>query len=504
MKKHIVVVGAGPGGLSCAMILARRGFAVTVVESKDTVGGRNAPLHLGQYTFDRGPTFLMMDFILREIFQEAGRNIDDYCTLTRLETLYDLRFDDGNLESTLDQTALQAAIDRLFPGNAGAVKSFMQKEARRYEKLFPCLQKDYSSITSLFSPTLLKALPHLSIGKSMIDLLGTYFRQEKAKLAFTFQSKYLGMSAWDCPALFTMIPYVEHQYGICHVTGGLHRISAAMAQVLAEHGGHIRLSAPVASLVIENRAVKGVRLSSGETIDADEVVVNADFAHAMTTLVPPGVLKKYRAENLARKDYSCSAFMLYLGVNKRYQTAHHTIVFAKNYRTNVEDIFHRKITSPEISLYVQNPVVTDPAAAPDGKSGIYVLVPAPNLTGPTDWNQNRQHYRDLAIETIMRRTAMTDLKDHIEIEKIVTPADWRDEHHVYQGAVFNLAHHISQLLYFRPHNKFEELEHCYLVGGGTHPGSGLPTIYESARISANLICRAHGVAFTPPSPLSAK
>ncbi len=503
-SKRIAVVGAGPGGLTSAMILARRGFDVTVFEANDRVGGRNAAIQRDGYTFDTGPTFLMMNFILREMFEESGRDIDQYLKFKKLEPLYCLKFDDREVLISSDHRKMQAEISKHFPGNEAGLDRFLKEESKRFEYLFPCIQKHYSTAGTLFSWTLLKALPYLSPARSIFQTLGRYFKQDKLKLCFTFQSKYLGMSPWKCPALFTMLPYVEHEYGIYHVMGGLNKISEAMAKVFREEGGHLKTSTPVKSLLVEGKAVKGVLLESGEKFHADETIVNADFAHAMTHLVEPGVLKKYSKESLAKKDYSCSTFMLYLGVNKRYDMKHHTIVFAKDYRKNVSDIFDGKVLSEDMSFYIQNASVTDPSLAPEGKSAVYVLVPVPNRLAEVDWAKHKSAFRDLVLDQIEQRTPMKDLRRHIETELVFTPQDWEAKGRIYLGATFNLAHSFSQLLYLRPRNRFEELDNCFLVGGGTHPGSGLPTIYESARISANLICDKHGVPYTVPSKMSAK
>ncbi|MCG3203588.1 MAG: All-trans-zeta-carotene desaturase [Elusimicrobia bacterium] len=498
-KKNIIIIGAGPGGLTSAMILAHRGFNVTVFEAKDVVGGRNAPLKAGPYTFDIGPTFLMMRFILEEMFKEAGRDASKYLTFKKLDPLYSLRFDDREMLMSSNHSRMREEIKRLFPGNELGFDAFLSHEGDRYKKLYPCIQRDYSKLTSLFSLDLMKAFPSLSFGRSLFQNLGRYFTDDKLKLAFTFQAKYLGMSPWECPAFFTMLPFIEHEYGIEHVMGGLNRISQAMARVVEEVGGTIRLSTPVASLLLEGRTVKGVKLESGETVEADEVILNADFAHAMSKLVPSGTLEKYSVKKLKKKKYSCSTFMLYLGVNKKIPLNHHTIFFAKDYRTNVRRIFSEKTLSDDMSFYIQNASVTDPSLAPEGKSTLYVLVPVPNRMGSVDWTREKEPFKNRVLDLIVERAGIKDLRSHIEVERVITPLDWEEKQRIYAGATFNLAHTFSQLLYLRPRNKFEELDHCYLVGGGTHPGSGLPTIYESARISSNLICEKYGVP-TPAIP----
>ncbi|MBT5927696.1 MAG: phytoene desaturase [Verrucomicrobia bacterium] len=493
-QKHILVIGAGPGGLTAAMILAHRGFKVTVLEKESKVGGRNASIERNGYKFDTGPTFLMMKFLLDEVFEEAGKELDDYVECTKLEPMYRLQFKDKMFEPTTDREAMLQQLDACFPGNREGYDKFLKVEKERYESMYPCLQKDYNSIGRYFSLDLLKALPKLSLGRSIFEVLGDYFKDDKLKLAFTFQSKYLGMSAWECPGAFALLPYIEHAFGVWHTKGGLSEISEAMAKVCLELGVDIRLGTPAKQLLLSGRKVCGAELPDGEKVWADETVLNADFGYAMKNLVPPGVLKKYSPEKVDKREYSCSTFMLYLGLDKVYDLPHHTIFFAEDYKSNIEDIFKIKTLSKDLSFYVRNASITDPSLAPKGHSALYVLVPVPNLTAQIDWEQKKDAFRDEVIMALETSGGMPDLKNHIREEIVYTPRTWENMN-IQFGATFNLAHSLNQMMYLRPRNKFEELDHCYLVGGGTHPGSGLPMIYESGRIAANLISRHYGVDF---------
>jgi phytoene desaturase len=492
-KKHIAIVGAGPGGLTAGMILAKRGYKVSIFEKEAMVGGRNAPITMNGYSFDTGPTFLMMTFVLREMFAEAGRNLDDYCKLVPLDPMYTLSFSDFSISPTTDRNRMKSQIAELFPGNENGLDRFHRKEKVRYDKMYPCLKKDYSTLKEMVSPPLLRALPHLSLNKSLMGVLGNYFSKEELRICFTFQAKYIGMSPWECPAAFAIMPYIEHSMGIDHVIGGLSRISEAMAAVVTEHGGEIHLKTPIKKICLSGRNATGVELLSGEKIKTDAVVINADFGYAMQTLFDEGTIKKWSPEKLRDKKYSCSTFMLYLGVDKVYDEPHHQIIFAKDYKENVLDIVSRSKVSEDMSVYVRNASVTDATLAPIGHSALYVLVPTANMRQPHNWEDAAtKAYRDKVVKRIMERTSMKDLDRHITCEKIITPAQWQNDRGLFLGATFNLGHTISQMLYFRPRNKFEEIGHCYLVGGGTHPGSGLPTIYESARISSGLIQKYEG------------
>ena len=496
IDKHVIVIGAGPGGLTAAMILAKRGFRVSVFEAQNRVGGRNGAFHLGSYTFDIGPTFLMLKPILDEVFEEAGADCDALMDMRKLEPMYRLQFEDKFIEPTNGVEKMKTEIARVFPGHEEAYAPFFEREKKRFDALYPCLQKSYHTWRAFLSLNLIKAVPHLALGKSLYDIMVKNFREEKLALSFTFQAKYLGMSPWECPGLFAIIPYIEHAFGIYHPIGGLSRISDTMANTARKNGAEIHLGSPVKQILVRAGVACGVELESGEKIEADEVIINADFAYAASTLFAAGVLKKYSPAKLEKKKFSCSTFMLYLGLDKQYDLPHHTIFFAKDYRKNVDDIFHLREPDSDLSVYVRNASITDPTLAPEGHSAVYVLVPMPNLRADIDWEQKKAAFRETVLDIMEQRGGMENLRDHIVEEKVMTPEGWRDELNVYAGATFNLAHSWDQMIHLRPRNKFEEVDNCYLAGGGTHPGSGLPTIYESGRIAANLISRKYGVEFT--------
>ncbi len=492
--KKIIIVGAGPGGLCAGMLLSQRGFDVAIYDKHPEVGGRNRAIRLDGFTFDTGPTFLLMKGVLDEMFQLCGRRSQDYLEFIPLAPMYRLQFEDKHVDMYSEADNMRPELQRAFTEGAAGYDQFMLKERKRFNMLYPCLKRDYSDWSALLSLDLIKAAPWLAFPKSVFGSLAQYFTDEKLRLSFCFQSKYLGMSPWECPGLFTILPYLEHEYGIFHVKGGLNRIAQAMRDVIIENGGNIHLATPVSGLIIENGAVQGVELENGEKRHADAVVINADFAHAMSNLVAPGQLRKYSPERLSKLNYSCSTFMLYLALDKIYDLPHHTIVFASNYRGNIGDIFTKRTLSRDFSFYVQNAAASDDSLAPAGCSALYVLAPMPNNDSGLDWEAQRQGVREQVLDALGQRLGLNDVRPHILREKIITPADWENQEYVYKGATFSLAHQYSQLLHRRPHNRFEELDNCYLVGGGTHPGSGLPTIYESARISSNLIARRHGGA----------
>jgi phytoene desaturase len=224
-------------------------------------------------------------------------------------------------------------------------------------------------------------------------------------------------------------------------------------------------------------------------------VVNADFANAMQALVPDRLRRRWTDSKLAKKKFSCSTFMLYLGIEGvEEELAHHTIYLSAEYKRNIAEIEAGATPPNAPSFYVQNACVTDPALAPPGHSTLYVLVPVGNRTGMgIDWPKEQAKFRAMTIERL-EKLGIRNLEKRIVFEKLLTPQGWENEHAIHRGATFNLSHSLDQMLSFRPRNRFEDLERVYLVGGGTHPGSGLPVIFEGARITSRLLAEDLGLS----------
>lgn len=488
------IIGAGPGGLAAAMLLAARGARVRVFERHPHVGGRTSSLVKDGFRFDLGPTFFLYPRVLSEIFASVGRDLDTEVPMRRLDPQYRLMFGaGGSLDATPDIPEMERQITALSPADATAFRRFMDDNRIKLERFRPILENPFSSFRDLFRPEMFRALPWLRPWRSVGSELQTYFRDPRLVIAFTFQAKYLGMSPFRCPSLFSILSFLEYEYGVFHPLGGCASVSQKMASIAAELGVEFRLDEPVEELKFSGRRVTAVRTAAGE-FSADATVINADFAAAMHKLVPDSLRRRWTNRRIETKRFSCSTFMMYLGVDGLYdQMPHHTIYIAKDYEQNLKDIESLHRLSDDPSLYVQNACVTDPDLAPRGRSTLYVLAPVSNQHGNIDWKTAAPAFRERVLDR-MSAMGLADLRSRIVSETIVTPNDWEHQHHIFRGATFNLAHNLGQMLQFRPNNRFEDLDRVYLVGGGTHPGSGLPVIYESARISAKLIAADIGLA----------
>ena len=492
--RQVIIIGAGPGGLAAALLLAHAGIRVHVIERLPRVGGRCSAIEADGFRFDLGPTFFLYPQVLERIFKQIGRDLHSEVPMVRLDPQYRIAFGGGGqLDCTPNIEQMKAEIAKLSPRDAKNLERFLNENRRKLTGFAPILERPFNSWRGLLSWDLVKMLPMLRPWSSVDSELKRFFGDERIRLAFSFQSKYLGMSPFNCPSLFSILSFLEYEYGVWHPIGGCSAVSEAMARIAGEMGVTFSLGDEVQEVLFDGRRATGVRTADGE-LRADAIVMNADFAHAMTKLVPDRLRARWTNRKIESKKFSCSTFMMYLGIDGLCEDLpHHTIATAADYSENLKDIEERHAISDEPSIYVQNAGVTDPTLAPKGNSTLYVLAPVSHMHPNIDWRKESPRFRDIVLKQVAK-LGVKDLERRIRFEKIVTPTDWEHRYAVYRGATFNLAHTLRQMLHLRPRNRFEDVDGMYLVGGGTHPGSGLPVIYESARITSRLVMEDLGIA----------
>ena len=493
-QPSVAIIGAGPGGLASALLLAKSGVKVTVFERSQRVGGRNKVFEKDGFKYDLGPTFFHYPEVIEDIFQAIGLDAHEELKLKKLDINYRLIFGQGGMLDCTSNT--EQMVERIAElsgrKNAEGFRKYLEDNKMKLDKSKQCLQEPWFGVTDLLSKRAMRVAGVLRPQRSVAKDLMKIFDDDRLMLAMSFQTKYLGMSPFNCPSLFTMLAFLEYEYGIFHPMGGLGSVSERMGEIAKDLGVEFRMGEAVTEVIMDKKTIKGVVTENGEFY-ADKVVMNADFAQGMTSLFPDKVRKKWSNKKIDNKKYSCSTFMLYLGVDRTYDDLpHHQIYASKDYVSNLEDIEkHHRLTWDDPSVYVQNACVTDPQMAPEGCSTVYALVPVSHIHENINWDDEKDPFRNRILEQIETKLGFENLRQHIVSELIITPEDWGE--HCYRGAVFNLAHGLDQMLWRRPKNEFDEINNLYLVGGGTHPGSGLPVIYESARISSKLLLDSLGI-----------
>lgn len=500
MKEHYrdthptaLVIGAGLGGIVTAARLARAGFDVRVLEKQGAPGGRCSQLVRDGHRFDTGATLFLMPEVFAETYAALGERMEDHLELRRIDPTYRIRFaDDTGLALTSDLGALQAQVEAIEPGSFGALLRYLVEGHQAYHL---CLERfvgrNFSHFLDYFS---LPNLPLLFKLKALVkhyDNIGHYFADPHLKAAFTFQNMYLGLSPFDAPATYSLVQYTELADGVWLPVGGIYRVIESLAAIAEAHGVRFLYNAPVKRIEVDGDRATGVVLADGSFLGADVIVANADLPYVYSQLLPDEV----EAHRLERLQYTCSAIMFYWGVDTVYpQLGTHNVFLAGDYRSSFDRIFKEHLLPDEPSFYVHAPARTDPSAAPTGEDTLMVLVPAGHLVEgfAQDWDALQARARAEVIRRLAASVGIVDLEQHLKFEESYTPRDWLCLYNLAKGAAFGLSHNFLQVGYLRPHNRHRRYGNLYFVGSSTHPGTGLPMVLLSARLTTERILKESG------------
>ncbi len=495
------IIGAGPGGMATAMRLAAQGYDVTIYEAEDRVGGRMRGFAMGDYAFDTGPTILQVPQIYEDLFATCGLSFRDYVTLKRVDPNTSIKlWDDTVLNLTSDIADFKAQLARLRPDLPAAFERWYIEHIRKNEVGYgPYLGTPVRPVLGYLNPREIAAALPFRPWESLYQHFWRYFQDERVAYALGYQAKYLGMHPRHCSSVFSLVTYLEFADGVWHPEGGFRALAQGLGRAAQDLGVSIRLNTPIREVLVEDGAATGVTLTDGTIERADLVIVNADFAHAMQNILPPEARGRYTDARLSRMQFSCSTFMLYLGIDRRYEDLPHHQLYLSNHIRESDGPYAEDSVLDETdpSFYVCNPTIIDPVNAPEGHSTLFVLVPVPNTGHPIDWASKRQSFRDLIVSR-MPKLGFHDVERHIVAERSYTAETWRDDFRTYRGAVFNLGHGWSQLGPLRPHIRSGTTNRLYFVGGAVHPGSGLMTILEAARSTVHFVNEDVGV----PAPVA--
>jgi len=497
-QPHAVVIGSGFGGLAAAVRLGAKGYRVTVLEQLDAPGGRAYVYRQDGFTFDAGPTIVTAPFLFEELWKLCGRKMSDDVTLVPVSPFYRIRFQDGShFDYCGDADAMRREIARFSPGDVDGYDAYMKASEAIFKVGFERLgDVPFSRWTDMarIAPEMIK----LSSYRSVFSLVSKYFRDERLRVVFSFHPLLIGGNPFTASSIYCLIAFLERRWGVHFALGGTGRLVDGLVGLIEEQGGKLRCNAEVREIVVRNGAACGVRLASGETIDADVVVSNADSAWTYRHLLPSSARSRWTDRRIERARYSMSLFVWYFGTRRKYdEVPHHTILLGPRYKQLLIDIFERKILADDFSLYLHRPTATDNSLAPDGCDAFYVLSPVPHLQSGTDWGVMAEKYRR-AIVRELGNTMLPGLENHIVSSHMLTPQDFQDRLSSFRGAAFGLEPILTQSAWFRPHNKSEEVANLYLVGAGTHPGAGLPGVLSSARVLDSLIPDAQSLTRLDP------
>lgn len=490
---HAIVIGSGFGGLAAAIRLGARGYRVTVLEKLDAPGGRAYVYRQDGFTFDAGPTIITAPFLLEELWALCGRDMAEDIDLRLMAPFYRIRFEDGqNFDYYGDRERTRAAIAEFAPEDVAGYERYMAASEAIFRVGFERLgHQSFSSIGSM-----LKILPdmlRLRSYRTVYGLVSRYVKNPRLRIILSFHPLLIGGNPFAATSIYSLISFLEQHWGVHSVMGGTGKLVEGLVDLIEGQGSTLRCNSEVSEILVTDGRAHGVRLASGDTLQADIVVSNADAAWTYRHLLPETARKRWSNRRIERARYSNGLFVWYFGTDRRYpDVPHHTILMGPRYRGLLDDIFKQQKLAQDFSLYLHRPTATDPSMAPEGCDSFYVLAPVPHLAAAIDWEEQAEPYRR-AIEQYLEATVLPGLEDAVVSSRVSTPQDFETRLLSFRGAGFSFEPTLLQSAWFRPHNRSEDVEGLYIVGAGTHPGAGVPGVLSSARVLDSVVPHASTV-----------
>ena len=479
------------GSLAGAIRLGAMGFEVEVFEKNDQLGGRIGRLKENGFTFDTGPSLLLMTDTYRELFSFAGRDLDDYVRLIPLDGQYRVNFGDGDsltIHRTLPE--LVKELERIEPGVTPRLYRFLEDACHKYRiGRSEFVERDFEGTRDFFGLRNLRLLLRTRALNNYYRSISKFFRTEKLRQAFSLQTMYLGLSPFEAPAVYSLLPYTElAEDGLWFPEGGMYALIEAMERLATELGVRFHLNSPVEQVVVTKGRARGVRVNGGE-IEADTVLVGADLPYAYRELLEGSADGDFKMRKREKLQYTASAFMLYLGLDRRLDhMLHHNFYLSGRYRENFEAIFRDHRLPDDPSFYAVVPSRTEPNMAPVEMESLFVLVPVPHLRSTkVDWERDGVVFKEKIVDLLEKRCGIE--RGSVVFEKVRTPLHWRADYNLEEGAAFGIGHGILQVGYFRPPMGSKSIEGLYFVGASTRPGTGVPLVTIGARLVADRIGR---------------
>jgi len=480
---RIVVIGAGLGGLSAAISLASEGFNVQLLEKNDKVGGKLNILEKDGFTFDLGPSILTMPHIFSDLFSRAGKNMVDYVEIQKVEPHWRNFFEDGTtIDLTADVNAQRNELDKLGPNTADEFMRFMaysKKLCQETESGYFAKGLDgFWDLLRYYGP--LRSLLSFDVFRSMDQGVRRFISDPKLVDILNYFIKYVGSSPYDAPALMNLLPYIQYEYGLWYVKGGLYNIALALEQLAIELGVQISLNTEVEEIQSKDGRAYAIRLQNGDVLPADIVISNMEVIPAMEKLLHSS---SNQLKKMQHFQPSCSGLVLHLGVNRIYpQLAHHNFFYSAQAREHFDAVFHSGRLSDDPTIYLVAPVKSDAGLAPEGCEIIKILPHIPHIN--PDLPLNAEDYLALRERVLIKleRMGLTDLRKHIVTEEYWTPHDIQARYYSNQGSIYGVVADRYKNLGFKAPQRSNQLKNLYFVGGSVNPGGGMPMVILSGQL----------------------
>lgn len=518
--KHVVIVGGGLAGLSCAAECVSQGLRVTIIDRNGHLGGKMNVLEDKGYSFDMGPTILTLPQVLRGILRRAGRRVEDYIDLINLEPQWRCFYDDGTvINLRKDPRDTSRDLDRQFPGTGAGhgFEGFLEFSRRMMglsEKVF--FYQDLGGIMDMMlsppkEPGVLKDAMAMRPHATVASTIHSYIKEPHVRQMCEHFLQYVGSNPFMAPAILSLIAAAQADHGCWYsmpgknaapgARGGTRCVAQAIERVIEEDGATIIRGMGVSRILVRDGVAYGVRLEDGREVRGDAVVSNCDVQRTYRELLAtPEALDAQRSIG-EKYTPACSGVVLYLGLDRQYeQFAHHNFLFSKDSHAEFDDIYVKGVPARDPTLYLAVPSRTDPTQAPKGGEALYILVHTAYKRDHQRWEGEGgllEQYRPVIIEKLERCGRIEGIEKHIVCEHALTPASIERLYNAEGGAIYGLASHGLLRGGFKPRNRSQVVKGLYLAGGSANPGPGVPMVLMSGVTAARCVAQDLGLEVAP-------
>lgn len=492
-NKHVVVIGSGFAGLSAATHLASNtSCSVTLLEKNNSPGGRARKFEHQGFVFDMGPSWYWMPDVFEDYFAQFGKKPADYYDLIRLDPSYAVVYGEKDvLDIPADLGEFKKMLDRIEPGAGVQLDKFLAQAKYKYQVgIHDLVKRPSRSLLEFASPSLLVDMIRMDIFQSMSKHVRKFFSHEKIIRLMEFPVLFLGETAENIPALYSLMNYADIALGTWYPKKGMHEIIRGMVALAEEKGVKIHYSAEVEKIEIDNGLAKSIRLKSGEIIQADIIVAGADYHHVDKHLLDPKY-SNYSEEYWDKRVMAPSSLLFYMGINKRLKNLrHHNLFFDEPLGPHADAIYTNPRWPEKPLFYASVPSITDPTVAPEGMENLFLLIPlAPDLE---DSEEMREKYYGIIMDRL-EKISGHEIRSHVIYKRSYAHSDFKTDYHAFKGNAYGLANTLLQTAILKPSLKNKKVSNLYYTGQLTVPGPGVPPSLISGGVVAREVMKENNL-----------
>ncbi len=482
MKKNISIIGSGFSSLSAACYLAQDGYAVTVYEKNDTIGGRARQLKIEGFTFDMGPSWYWMPDVFERFFADFNKKTSDYYELIKLNPAYRVYYGVDNFINIADNLPEIAAVfENLEQGSGRKLVSFMEEAKRNYDiAIKDLVYRPGESIFELITPKTAARVGQFfsNISKDV----RSEFKNPKLIQILEFPVLFLGAKPSDTPSFYSFMNYADFGLGTWHPKTGMHDVVQAMTTLAQSLGVVFQTNANIEKIVVDNNSAKALVIN-GKQIESDIIVSGADYHHTETLLDKE--FRMYSEKYWDSRVFAPSSLLFFVGFDKKIESlSHHALFFDVDFDQHAADIYDSPKWPDNPLFYANFPSKTDATAAPEGMESAFFLIPL--APGINDTEALRSEYFEKII-TRFEQVTGEDVRKNIIFKKSFCKNDFVSEYNSYKGNAYGMANTLLQTAFLRPKLKSKKVKNLYFTGQLTVPGPGVPPALISGKLVAQLI-----------------